>query len=287
MDRRHVLGLTAAALGSLAGCASVASEVANRPGNATNGHASDPAHASDASNGSGAALSGNASVSNASVSDAASGGNVSGTSGSPPTQFPVHAKGGPVANAPLPRNAASDTYATMGSANPDAKAVLYGNWKCPYTRDFVLTDFQTVVTDYVETGKLSVTYRALSYYGGKPFLGPDAPRAARAGLAVWNRDPRHFWPYFVTAFASQPQERFAWATADQLERIAETAGVRNPPGVRRDVSEGLYGSAVQATTTAAVQAGVSSVPRLVVDGTSTAPTQDFNHTLSVIEHAIG
>jgi protein-disulfide isomerase len=177
-------------------------------------------------------------------------------------------------------------YARMGHDDASVTATLYGNWKCPYTQEFALNLLPEVVDRFVRPGDLAIEYRSLAYLSGDPFLGADAPRASRAGLAVWDIDPQAFWSYFAHVFANQPQERYEWAQPSLLLRFAEAAGVRNRSQLRRSIETGAYAGPVQTTTQAAADRDITTVPRLVVDGTITAPTVDFQSTLSQIEQAI-
>lgn len=127
---------------------------------------------------------------------------------------------GPVANAPLPKNPSAYTYATMGRENRPT-VTYYGSWKCRYCAQFSTGFLKEIVTDYVESGTVSLTFRALAYINGQPFLGPDAPRATRAGLAVWNVDPETYWEYHEYVFANQPPESKQWATTEQLITFAK------------------------------------------------------------------
>ncbi|WP_435346632.1 DsbA family protein [Haloarchaeobius sp. HRN-SO-5] len=177
-------------------------------------------------------------------------------------------------------------YARMGHDDASVTATLYGNWKCPYTREFVLTDLPTVVERYVEPGQVALEFRAVAYRSGEPFLGPDAPRAARAGLAVWDVDPASFWSYFSYVFGNQPQERYEWAQPSLLLRFAESSGVSSRRTVRQRLTNGSYDDPVRRTVTAAAERGVWSVPRVAVDGRVTAPTVDFEETLSQLDEAV-
>lgn len=190
---------------------------------------------------------------------------------------------GPIPNAPVPESPSEHTYAVMGNA--DVTATVYGNWKCPHTENFVSQQLPDIVTEYVEPGDLQVEFRALAYRDGEPFLGSDAPRAARAGLAVWNADPKAYWQYFATMFANQPNEDRTWATTDQLVRFAASADVKNQATVEEQISGDAYADAVDTTTTAAAAKDVYSIPRVVVDGTVTAPTVDPEKTQKQLDEA--
>lgn len=187
--------------------------------------------------------------------------------------------------APVPDDPGRYDYATMAAGDPSATATVYGNWKCPYTREFVLTGVDSVVAEFVEPGALALEFRFMGYRSGDPFLGADAPRAARAGLAVWDRDPAGYWEYLARVFENQPQERYEWAQPDLLTRFAEAADVRNATGIRAELDGDAYGHRVQATTDAATAAGVYTVPRVVAAGEVTAPTLNPDATRAQLERA--
>jgi protein-disulfide isomerase len=170
----------------------------------------------------------------------------------------------PVVSAPLPGTPSEYTYAAMGDGDAPVTATYFGNWKCPFCADFSTGGLGELVTDYVETGDVVLRYRALAYVGDQAFLGPDAPRAARAGLAVWNVEPETYWAFHEYVMANQPPESKEWATTDTLVTMAGDAGVSDPEAVRDALENDDYQQPVSRTTTAAENAGVEGTPALVV-----------------------
>ncbi len=193
---------------------------------------------------------------------------------SPATPVP---DSGSVAGVALPAAPAEYTYAQMGAA--DAPVVTYfGNWKCPFCAAFATGSDDRVypmggiVASYVDPGRVRLRYRAIAYTGsGQPFLGPDAVRASRFGLAVWASDPEAYWAYHEHVMANQPPERERWATLDRLAAFARAAGVRHVPAIRRRVAAGGFERPLRETTTAAGRAGVEGTPSLVADGRVVSP----------------
>lgn len=161
-------------------------------------------------------------------------------------------------------------YPTLGTA--DTTLTLYGNWKCPYTQEFVRQQFGDLVETYVKPGDVSVRFRNVAYVDGEPYLGPDAPRASEAGLAVWNVDPESFWTYFSYVFANQPQERFDWATTENLVRFAEQSNVEGIDQIRQAIRTRAYAQSVELSAAEAADMDVTTVPRVVYEGNVTAPT---------------
>jgi protein-disulfide isomerase len=200
-----------------------------------------------------------------------------GSSGSGSADADVTPASGPVTTAPLPDEAS--TYARMGTDGPTV--TYYGNWKCPFCAEFAVgsdrvVSLSTVVEEYLTSGNLSLEYRSVAYLDGDPFLGADAPLAARAGLSVWNRDREAYWTYHETVMATQPPEGEQWATADRLAGFAEAAGVRDAAGLREDLQSGAYEDEVRVNTDpflAAFGDQRAGTPAVVVDGTPYSPFQ--------------
>lgn len=183
---------------------------------------------------------------------------------------------GLIANAPVPDDPGSHTYARMGTG-ADRVVTYVGNWKCPVCAEFStgsdrVLPLSTIVTDYVEPGDIDLRYRALCYKSnGDPFLGPDAPRAGRAGLAVWNVDPSTYWTYHEYVMQHQPRESKEWATRSTLVDFAEGAGVSDPEAVGSAVGNGQYEEPVKTTAAAAADAGVSGTPTLILGDRQVSP----------------
>lgn len=189
-----------------------------------------------------------------------------------------------LSDTPIPSDAESHRYATMGTG-ADVTATVFGNWKCPYTREFAFGLLPELVSEFVEPGDVDIAFRALAYRDGDPLLGADAPRAARAGLAVWDVDPEAYWSYFGYAFANQSSTDERWATPELLTRCAAEAGVSDPDAVETRIRTDAYEDATTDTVAAARDRGVHSVPRLVVDGDVVAPTVDRDAAVEALEAA--
>lgn len=202
-------------------------------------------------------------------------------SGSPTANPPD----GPVATAPISNQPGEYTYAAMGPQGP--VVTYFGNWKCPNCAAFSTGFLGDIVQEYVEPGDLRLRFRGVAYLpDGDPWKGPDAPRAARAGMAVWNVDPDAYWPYHELVFAEQPPEDEQWATADRLAEFAHVAGVDGVDEVRTQVENGQYEDALQSSADAA-EGTIEGVPTLLVDGETVVPTEDEQRTRELLDRAAG
>lgn len=190
-----------------------------------------------------------------------------------------------VTNAPLPSNPGEYKYAVMGKSDAPVTVTYYGNWKCPYCADFSSGFLKTLVSDYVQPGDIQIEYRCLAYFDGQPFLGPDAPRAGRAGLAVWNLDPEKYWTFHEYIFKHQPPESQRWATTDALVGAMEAVGVSGVGQARKWLNGDKFQSALEKTADRASQLGISGTPHLVVDGSVVSPFKK-QQTRQAIENAL-
>lgn len=186
---------------------------------------------------------------------------------------------GPVVTAPVPDAPEAHTYARM-DAGAETTVTYVGNWKCPFCAEFSngsdrVLSLGEIVSDYVVPGDIALEYRALCYTGdGEPFLGPDAPRGGRAGLAVWSVDPSSYWRFHERVMANQPPEGEQWATRPRLVEFAREAGVNDPDAVGSAIADGSYESEVRTNTEFAASAGVGGTPNLVVGDSAYSPFND-------------
>ena len=288
-NRRKLLGAAGAALfSSVAGCASIIEETADGPDTATTEATNDVAPTGTttaARDGTGRpATERNVSEKNVSEKNVSEG-NVSEPGDAATTTAGSESLGRITIDPPkvtvpkslVPSDPGSYDYARMGSDDAATTATLYGNWKCPYTREFVVQQLGKVVEKFVKPGDVALEFRALSYLDGEPFLGDDAPRAARAGLEIWESDPERYWSYFASVFTNQPPERYAWATTDRLGRFADAADV-DGVDLEKAMLNGAHRKTVRRTTDAAGERDVATVPRIATAEKVTAPTVDFEKT---------
>lgn len=275
--RRRLVQVTGAALAALSGCAGVARRLRTEGEAPTTGSSPTPTPAATSTT----------TVPSETAADRTT---TTADSGGTPTEpstdrLDIDPPAASFADVPLPESADSHQFATMGRPEEVATARVFGSWKCPYTRNFVVEELPQVVDRYVRPGDLAIQFRAVAYRSGEPFLGPDAPRAARAGLSVWNAAPESYWSYFGFVFGNQPPERDAWATIDHLLSFAEAAGVDALEEVELALAGDTYAEDVRSTVQVAGDLGVFAVPRVEVDGQVAAPTVDMAATLDLLDGA--
>lgn len=201
--------------------------------------------------------------------------------------FEIEPAAGAFADVPIPDSPDEYRYATVGSGDAPVTATFYGGWKCGYTQEFVLGSFGELVEEFVASGDVDVEFRAVPYRGGESFHGDDEPRAARAGLTIWDVDPESYWSFFEHMFTNM-RSRVGWATTEKLMTIAEASGVERRDEIRETIEIGAFEAEaeVQRTMERVHEIPISAIPRMVVNGTVTAPSVDPSVTKRQLRNAV-
>lgn len=103
--------------------------------------------------------------------------------------------------------------------DPAAKVTLteWGDFQCPFCKQFAESNQQQLIADYVKTGKIKYEFKNF------PFIGPNSTTAAEAAACA--ADQNKFWAMHDTIYANQGAENSGALSASQLEKIASVAGL--------------------------------------------------------------
>ena len=192
-----------------------------------------------------------------------------------------------VANAPVPNSPDSHTYPTMGSGDGTPTATVYGNFKCPYTKEFVSGNLQAIIDEFVTTGRLALRFYNLAYQPGDTsahYISSSDPRCAAMGIGVWNEDPDSYWQFFAETFDDPPE---GYVDYSELASRARSAGVSNADTIAKKARAGEYDAAVERISDEAGANGVTFTPTLELAGDTTAPHHGTQAILDWIESRLG
>ncbi len=181
-----------------------------------------------------------------------------------PTPAPAVAQGGgapvgPVTLAPLGLSSASRM---LGDPNAKIALVEYGDFQCPYCRQFALDAERRIADAYVKTGKASLTYKYL------PILDPgpqDGESHWAAYAAECANQQGKFWEYHDKLFSVWQGENVGTLTKANLKKYAADLGLdaaKFNPCIDNDQTKAI----VQADVTAARAAGARGTPAFFLNG---------------------
>ncbi|WP_254524022.1 DsbA family protein [Natrinema caseinilyticum] len=189
-----------------------------------------------------------------------------------------------VANAPVPESADAYTYPTMGVDGDDVPtATVYGNFKCPVTKEFVSGNLSAIIDEFVSTGRLRLRFYNLAYKPGNTsafFISGSDPRCAAMGLGTWDEDPNSYWQFFAETFDNPPS---GYVDLSELVSRARSAGVSNASRIADRVQAGEYDAQVERVSAEAASDGVTFTPTLELAGDTTAPHHGTQAILQWIE----
>lgn len=180
-------------------------------------------------------------------------------------------------SAPVPDDTDALTYATMGTDKDNPTATLYGNFKCPYTQEFVRGgNLEAVLNEYVTSGDLNLRFRALAYqppgtssHGSDYYYISDSdPLISQAALGVWDVSPEDYWGFFNYMFSDIISGNVSYG---EMEDEMQAAGVDNRSTIIDRADSGRYSDDVEQNRYSAGDYGVTFTPTLVLDGETTAP----------------
>lgn len=98
---------------------------------------------------------------------------------------------------------------------PKNEIIIYGDYKCPYCKKLEEDIMPILKNDYIDAGKVKLTFVNMA------FLGEDSIKGSRAGHAVQNIAPKHFLEFQKNIFSEQPNHEEKWITNKLLDNQIE------------------------------------------------------------------
>lgn len=141
---------------------------------------------------------------------------------------------------------------------PQAKVVLeeFGDLQCPVCQEFALQSLPTIVTKYVATGKVRMTFNNLL------IIGPQSLPAGEWAVAAGRQN--RLWQFIDRFYAEQQEENSGYVTNDFLHRIASSVPGLNVQQVAKDAGSKPVAAVVQAQQRRAAHFGFSSTPSFLL-----------------------
>ncbi|OPA81562.1 hypothetical protein BVG16_03735 [Paenibacillus selenitireducens] len=156
---------------------------------------------------------------------------------------------------------------TIGKPDAKVEVVEFGDFKCPTCRQFETDTFPKLKEQYIDTGKVKLTFINFSFMSQTMGLKDnDSRRAAMFGEAVYKQNPEAFWTYYQELYKNQGDEREAWATEEFLSNIVKQIPGIDVEKVKKDVQDDVNKSELDKDHSIVNRLGISSTPSLFVNG---------------------
>lgn len=145
-----------------------------------------------------------------------------------------------------------------GSAEAPVKVIELSDFSCTYCRRFHLDTYETLVDEYVDTGKVQWKYVT--------FVSGQFPNSMEASLvAECTADQGHFAAIRDGLFASQPEWRPEDDPMPVLLELAEDIGA-NREALEACVADGRVDQRIEDGRKFGYLSGVRGTPTFIVDG---------------------
>ena len=146
----------------------------------------------------------------------------------------------------------------FGASDAPIKVVEFSDFGCGYCRRFHIQTFPTLMTDYIETGK--VQWKYVTFVSG---MFPNGRAAALAGECVGEQG--HFAPMSTLLYQRQPEWRSESDPAASFEALAVEAGA-GARQYRECVAEDRPGERLRSGFLTGARLGVRGTPTFIING---------------------
>jgi protein-disulfide isomerase len=171
-----------------------------------------------------------------------------------------------VVNPPVssyPPGLASGT--SLGRSDAPVTIDVWSDFQCPFCGRFTRLYLPGLVRDFVSAGDVRIVAHDVAFVGrGNPNESLDAAVAASCAA-----DQGRYWEFHDILFGNQSGENEGAFRAGRLQAMADAIGLDRATWdqCRADPARAR---AVQATTSAALAAGIDSTPTIVINGVPSA-----------------
>lgn len=170
----------------------------------------------------------------------------------------------------------------MGSEDANVTVVEFGDYQCPYCRQFDQSTFPQIKENYIDTGKANF------YYVNYAFLGDDSTQASVASECVYDQtgDSEGFWDFHHAVFDNQGSENSGWVTTDLMVDLANSSVENlNTGELRQCITNEETLDEVQSDRQMGSSSGVTGTPAIYVNGES-VPGNDYASISAAIEQEL-
>jgi protein-disulfide isomerase len=170
-----------------------------------------------------------------------------------------------------------------GNENANVTVVEFGDYQCPYCKQFDQNTHSRLKENYIDTGEVKF------YYVNYAFLGQGSTDAAVASECVYDQtgNSEQFWNFHHGVFDRQGAENSGWVTTVLMMEIArDTTEGLDYEGLRQCIDSQETLDQVQSERRMGSSNGVTGTPAIYVNGES-VPNNDYASIRAAIEQELG
>lgn len=170
---------------------------------------------------------------------------------------------------------------TLGDSSSKVKMIEFADFNCPACKFFHDAILPKIKADYIDTGKLQLTFVNLT------FRGPSSMTAALAARSVYHQNKDSFWQYYSAVYSNQGDEEKDWMQLPLL-KVLTTNYVPNIDYslLEKDVKSKKYLTEVKDDAAIAKAMGVDVAPCLFVGNKRLSTFSNYTEISRVIEEEL-
>ena len=154
----------------------------------------------------------------------------------------------------------------LGEESAPVKIVEFGDYKCPYCKNFTESFFPQIDKDFVKTGKASF------YFINYAFINVDSGRSAKFAEAVYQELGNDtFWKFHELLYKKQPadpsfEKKDVFTESFLTDVLREIASEQETEKVISAFQKNLSKEALDKDMDIAGELGVTSTPSIFING---------------------
>ena len=144
----------------------------------------------------------------------------------------------------------------LGDLNAPLTMIEFGDYQCTFCKKFFSETEESIITNYVETGKVKILFKDFIVVPGN-----DSLNAANAAHCA--NDQEMFWQYHSTLYNNWDGEGTGWASFERLHQFASTLGL-DMDKFSECMSESKWKELVDSSKVDGRTLGVSATPTFFI-----------------------
>ena len=165
----------------------------------------------------------------------------------------------------------------MGNPNAPITIVEWGDYQCTFCHKFHQSSKDTLIEEYVNTGKINFLFRDF------PLNGPDSVLAAQASYCA--DDQGKYWEYHDEIYKNWAGERTGWVTRQSLDQFANTVRL-DLVQFNKCIDDKKYQQRVLENEKFGVKIGIKATPTFLIFNTGKIAKIEGNQPFSVFRQVI-
>ena len=150
----------------------------------------------------------------------------------------------------------------IGDKNAPLTMAFWSDFQCPFCQRFELQTFPTLVTKYVNTGKLKVVFMDF------PFLGKDSATASEYSQSIWNLYPDQYFAWRTAMYVAQDAEGDqGFGDAPSIDALIQANFTKmDDAKIKADITtnKATYDAQIQKEQQIGQQNGIKGTPGFIV-----------------------